>query len=133
MILPFHTRDDEPLNRMLNAVQPGSYIRPHRHLTPPKAESIVVLRGTIGFLTFDESGTTLEATRLSASLPAFGVDCRPGVFHTFVSLEPDTVVFEVKPGPYVRASDKDFAQWAPKEWSEEAPAYLAKLEKAFAG
>ena len=46
-------------------------------------------------------------------------------------LEPDTVVFEVKPGPYQPTSDKDFAPWAPAEGGPDAPAYLADLEARF--
>ena len=40
-------------------------------------------------------------------------------------------IFEVKPGPYRPATDKDFAPWAPPEYSLEAPAFLAGIEDAF--
>ena len=52
VILSLHSSDDEPLHRMLNAIQPGSYVRPHRHLTPPKDEGVVVLSGSVGFVPF---------------------------------------------------------------------------------
>ena len=42
-IVPFHRSPEDALHRMLNAVQPESYVRPHRHLDPPKAEAWVVL------------------------------------------------------------------------------------------
>lgn len=112
---------------MLNALQPGSYVRPHRHLLPPKAESSVLLRGSIGFITFHDDGRVDRQLVLSAGSSSFGVDCQPGPFHTLFALEPDTVVFEVKPGPYDPASDKDFAPWAPEEGSPEATAYLERL------
>src|SRR5215207_1181011 len=38
MIQPFHRSEQDTLHRMFNAVQPDSYVRPHRHLDPPKAE-----------------------------------------------------------------------------------------------
>lgn len=41
------------------------------------------------------------------------------------------MIFEVKPGPYDPASDKDFATWAPPEYSPPAPAYLAEIEDDF--
>ena len=34
-VLILHREDSDPLQRMLNAVQPGSYIRPHRHRISP--------------------------------------------------------------------------------------------------
>lgn len=112
---------------MLNALQPGSYVRPHRHLSPPKAESIVLLRGKLGFVTFLDDGSVDRRLVLAAGSASFGVDCHPGLFHTIFALEPDTVVFEVKPGPYDPASDKDFAPWAPEEGSPESAAYLERL------
>src|SRR6187551_3594660 len=39
IIQPFHRTLDDALHRMFNAIQPGSYARPHRHLDPPKAEA----------------------------------------------------------------------------------------------
>jgi hypothetical protein len=37
------------------------------------------------------------------------------------------VCFEVKPGPYSTANDKDFAPWAPGEGGPTAAAYLDML------
>ena len=54
VIQPFHRSESATLHRMFNAVQPDSYIPPHRHLDPPKAESWIVLRGKLAFFTFDE-------------------------------------------------------------------------------
>lgn len=127
IILPLHPSADDNLHRMLNAMQPGSYVQPHRHSFPSKAESIVVLKGSIGCLTFDEAGRITQRYRLGANQPLFGIDIHAGIFHTFFALEEDTVVFEVKPGPYEKALDKDFAPWAPREGTAEAPAYLDAL------
>src|SRR5688572_11453773 len=56
-ILVLHRGNADPLQRVLNALQPGSYIRPHRHYTPPKAEALVLLSGSLGFVPFLEDGT----------------------------------------------------------------------------
>lgn len=53
----FHEGDADPLQRMLNALQPGSYIRPHRHLDPPKSESLVLLQGMLAYVSFATDGT----------------------------------------------------------------------------
>src|SRR5687767_11417414 len=127
VIAPFHRSESELLQRMLNAVQPGSYVRPHRHLDPPKAEAWVMLRGAAAFFTFEDDGRIRDTLRLSASGDPFGVDLAPGVYHTFVALERDTVIYEVKTGPYAAASDKSFAPWAPREGDPEAAAYVTRL------
>ena len=127
IILPFHKSNDCTLHRMLNAVQPGSYIRPHWHRDPPKDESLVLLRGAICVFIFGDEGQVLQRIRLAPGAANLGIDVAAGVYHSFIVLEPDTVVFEAKPGPYVRATDKDFAAWAPAEGTEASVRYLAGL------
>lgn len=127
VILPFHKRESDPLHRMLNAVQPDSYIRPHRHLDPPKSEAWILLRGSVAFFTFEDDGRVRECLRLKAGSARFGVDLVPGVYHSFVALEPDTVIYEVKTGPYTQATDKAFAPFAPEEGALEAAAYMQQL------
>jgi cupin fold WbuC family metalloprotein len=132
VIQPFHRSESATLQRMFNAVQPDSYIPPHRHLEPPKAESWVVLRGALAFFTFDDQGTITECLEIRAGGELFGVDLEPGVYHTFFALEANTVVYEVKDGPYSPATDKAFAEWAPREGTPEASRYLATLVREFA-
>ena len=129
----FHEGDADPLQRMLNALQPGSYIRPHRHLDPPKSESLVLLQGMLGYVSFRDDGSPDEDSFLliDGARDVYGCDIRPSVWHTIFALVPDTVIFEVKPGPYSPANDKDFAPWAPQEYSPPASAYLAEIEDGF--
>jgi cupin fold WbuC family metalloprotein len=127
VIAPFHKHHDDPLHRMLNAVQPDSYIRPHRHLDPPKAEGWVLLRGSLAFFTFDDDGGVRDCLRIAAGGDPFGVDLAAGIYHAFIALEPDTVIYEVKPGPYAPANDKSFGPWAPAEGDPRAPAYMRAL------
>ncbi len=125
-----HTGDADPLQRMLNAIQPGSYVRPHRHVEPPKAEIVVILQGSLGCVFFDDHGEPRksELVVLNARRGVFALDTRANVWHTILALEPDTVVLEAKPGPYNAGTDKEFASWSPPEHSAEAPAYLMRLE-----
>jgi cupin fold WbuC family metalloprotein len=125
-----HQEHKDNLHRMLNAFQPKSYVVPHRHLEDPKDEAIIILKGSIGCICFNEDGSIIPESvcYLSQNSDRIGLDVRAGVWHTFFALEKDTVIFEVKSGPYTRATDKDFAPWAPKEDSPDALAYLAKLE-----
>jgi cupin fold WbuC family metalloprotein len=127
IIQPLHKTPDAQLHRMLNAVQPGSYIQPHRHLFPPKAESVIVLRGAIYVFLFSSDGIIDAIHIIKAGSINLGIDSEPGVFHTFAAIEEDTVLFEVKPGPYNQADDKDFAPWAPVEGAHGAKEYLDNL------
>jgi cupin fold WbuC family metalloprotein len=129
----FHSSDQEALHRMLNSIQPGSYLRPHRHLDPPKDEAFVLLKGSAGFVIFDaEQGLRKkEFALLDHGRGIYGIDIRAGVWHTLFSLEPDTVLYEVKPGPYTPLTDKDFAPWSPRDNSPDAASFLAELEDEF--
>ncbi len=104
----------EPLQRMLNAVEPGSYIRPHRHFTPPKVEVFIILKGRGAGVLFDGDGAVKEIVVMDADGPVRGVEFAPGSWHTIISLQEGTVFFEAKDGPYIAISDKDFAPWAPE-------------------
>lgn len=132
VILPFHKHGADPLHRMLNAAQPGTYVRPHRHIAPPKSEAFLVLQGALAMFVFEDDGAIRDCFRLAAGSDRFGVDLAPGMFHSFIALEPDTLIYEVKNGPYEPASDKDFASWAPLEDSPGAAAYVAELAAAYA-
>ncbi|HEX8825423.1 MAG TPA: WbuC family cupin fold metalloprotein [Archangium sp.] len=131
IILPFHKSEADPLHRMLNVIQPDSYVRPHRHLEPPKSEAWVLLRGALAFFTFEDDGRVRDCLGLEAGGEHFGVDLAPGIFHGLVALAPDTVIFEVKNGPYAPTNDKAFASWAPAEGTPETSGYLAGLREEY--
>ena len=109
IILPYHKRAADKMHRMFNIIQPQSYIRPHTHITAQKTETIVLLKGAVCFFIFDAEGTVLEQHILRAASLNFGIDIEPHIFHSFIAIEEDTVLFEVKPGPHDKELDKDFA------------------------
>ncbi len=45
-------------HKMFNALQPGTYITPHRHMNPEKTETILVISGSMLFVQFDEMGNS---------------------------------------------------------------------------
>uniref|UniRef100_A0A831XFJ8 Cupin fold metalloprotein, WbuC family n=1 Tax=Geobacter metallireducens TaxID=28232 RepID=A0A831XFJ8_GEOME len=129
--LNFHPADDYPCHRFLNAVEPGTYIRPHRHLDPAKDESLAVLRGKVGIITFDERGMVTAAVLLEPGGAARVADIPHGEYHAAVSLETGTVFLEAKGGPYLPLTDQETAPWAPAEGEPAAAPYLAALEELF--
>ena len=133
IILPFHKTDDDHCHRMLNALQPGSYIRPHRHLSPPKTETILLLKGAICFVIFNSGGAVDNHFILAAGSSRIGIDIEPIIYHTLFALENDTVVFEVKNGPFSPVTSGDFAEWAPPEGHSAVETYLEKLRQKTIG
>jgi len=124
----FHAAPEENPNRLLNVLIRGTYIAPHRHLEPPKAEAFLVLEGEVAFFIFDDDGRVTGRHRLGADPElAPGIDLAPGVWHTLAAVTPHATCYEVKPGPYLLANDKAFAPWAPREGEPGVAAYLARL------
>lgn len=151
-----HTSDHALAHRLLNAVQPDSYIAPHRHLDPAKDETFVVLRGLMGLIIFDDAGNIVERIKVSAGDPkvvqgkqsagaggtannaansaesiTLGADIPAGTWHTSFALVPDTVILEAKVGPYHPLTNAERAPWAPAENTPEAAAQLASWHVLF--
>ena len=99
MNLNFHQSLDEKCHRFLNAVEPGTNIPIHRH--PEKDETFVVLRGRVRVITYNDDGTIIENMVLNPSEGRYGVNVGKNVWHTVESLDPGSVIFECKEGPYV--------------------------------
>jgi cupin fold WbuC family metalloprotein len=125
--LNMHADYADPCQRLFNAVEPDSYLRPHRHTDPPKAECFVAIRGRFHLLIFDDAGTVIERIELSPAGPVISAEVPVGTWHAIVALEPGSIFFETKPGPYTPLTDKDFAPWAPPEGSSEASEYLKNV------
>lgn len=122
-----HDSFSEPCQRLLNAVEPDSYIRPHRHLTPPKPETFLAVRGRFAAVLFNDGGEIIQVCFLAPVGGEIVADIAPGAWHAIFALESGSVFFETKPGPYEPISDKDWAPWAPAEGSPEAAPYFKEL------
>lgn len=126
----FHSTNEAPCHRLLNAIEPGSYVAPHRHLDPDKDESIVVLRGRLGCVVFDEVGGIVETCVLAPASARVGIDIAHGTYHMVFALEPGTVFFEAKAGPYQALSEAEWAPWAPREGEAGWAEFACLLEQA---
>ncbi|WP_439886244.1 WbuC family cupin fold metalloprotein [Pseudomonas sp. MBLB4123] len=127
----FHAME-ESCHRMAVGLQPDTYIPPHRHLSADKAEALLVLKGRLGLLIFDEAGALQGKRVLEAGGDCVGVDLPPGVFHALVVLQADSILFECKAGPYRPVGEGERAPWAPQEGEAAAAAYLAWMRGQFA-
>ncbi|MBP6784729.1 MAG: WbuC family cupin fold metalloprotein [Verrucomicrobiales bacterium] len=127
MLLPIHRHQDDLVQRMVNFLQPGTYIQAHQHPRDCASETILVTSGSLGFVTFDAAGEVLTTSRLSVGDL---IDIEARVWHGVLALAPDTIILEIKRGPY-DDQDKVFADWAPPENADDAPAYLKWLLSLF--
>lgn len=124
-----HDSHSDFSQRLLNAMEPGSYVRPHRHLAHPKPEGFVAVRGRLALFTFDAQGVVAQIVLLGPQEPVFGVDLPCGVWHTIISLEEGSAFYETKPGPYQPIDPLDLAPWAPAEGSPLVADYLEQLKQ----
>ncbi len=126
-----HQSYEEPCQRLFNAIEPGSYIRPHRHKTYPREELLVAIRGKMALFTFDDSGKVARMIPLVADEGSYstsvGVEVSSDVWHTVIALESGSVLLEVKAGPFDPRQPKDLAPWAPEEGTITAKDYLDLL------
>lgn len=125
----FHKSYDAPIQRMLNAAHPGTYVRPHKHENPDKIEVFAILKGRALIVEFDEKGQLVDHMILDPKKDGYAVEIPPRIWHSFIALLPDTVLYEVKEGPYNKDIDKNFAPWAPEEGTDEAQIFNEKILK----
>lgn len=126
-----HRCDESRCHRLLNAVEPGSYIRPHRHLDPEKDEAFILLKGRLGIVTFNDDGTVAETVLMSGADGALAVDIPWGIYHTAISLQSGTVFYETKAGPYLPLKEDEKAHWSPEDGDPRSMEYLEYLRGLF--
>lgn len=122
-----HETLQDASQRLLIAMEPGSYLRPHRHFYAAKPECFIALRGRFGFFQFDDQGGIVKFILLGNNDDSVGLNIPPGLWHTLISLQQGSILFETKPGPYTPISEKDLAPWSPAEGSEDVSAYMSFL------
>jgi cupin fold WbuC family metalloprotein len=125
----YHLDYTDPINRLLNAMEPGTYVQPHKHENPDKREIFIILEGSVAVICFDDKGRITGHIVLDHKKGSYGVEIPERLWHMVISLETGTVMYEVKDGPYAKMNDKNFATWAPKEGDEGCDAFLQKILK----
>ena len=89
---------DDQSQRMLNALEPGTVMPIHRHLA--SSETVIILRGRIRWLFYDEQGRITESTELWSNGDVRMLNVEKGRWHSLECLESGSVLFEAKDGPY---------------------------------
>lgn len=125
----FHLHTEDSLHRLLNAMEPGTFLPAHRHRD--KDEGIVVLRGRVASFIFDQEGHILQQAIIDPREGVYGFDIPAGEWHGLLVLESGTVLYETKAGPYRPLDPDEIAPWSPAPEDRLAiEAFLARLTEA---
>ena len=108
-----HNSLEAPSQRLFNALQPGTKMEIHRHRHT--SETCLVMRGSVRYSIYADDGSVLESFILKAGSECFGYNVPAGRWHTMEPLEPNTVIFGCKDGPYHPLDPKDVLASSDKE------------------
>lgn len=103
-----HEHLEDKTHRFFNAMEPGTVVPIHRHRNC--AETFMLVRGKMRVVLYDDDKNVIEDTILSAANCNYGIHIPIGVWHWIEILEPDTVTFEVKEGPYIPLTVEDIME-----------------------
>lgn len=84
--------------RMLNALEPGTVMPIHRHHA--SSETVVVLRGKIRWIFYDDNGNETERVVLDADGEPRMLNVEKDRWHSLECLTTGAVLYESKDGPY---------------------------------
>lgn len=96
---------DDKSQRMLNAIEPGSPLPVHRHVK--SSETVIVLRGRLREIFYDDSGQVTEVIDMYPGGPEPALQIPQGQWHTVEVAESGTVIIEMKDGPYEPLGPED--------------------------
>ena len=96
--LDLRNSPDDQSRRMLNALEPGTVMPIHRHHA--SSETVVILRGKIRWLFYDDQGRITESTELRSDGDIRMLNVEKDRWHSLECLESGSVLYESKDGPY---------------------------------
>ena len=94
-------------------------------------EFFLVFQGKLGIIIMDKNGQILEKEQVSANGSTRGIELPEGTYHTLVALSPNTVILELKEGPYDPTTDKEFLDAFPAEGTPAAKNLVETWEGYF--
>jgi cupin fold WbuC family metalloprotein len=124
----------ERVQRFINILQPGTYVRPHRHCRDRGVngfEFFLVCQGALGMIVMSDRGEIVATELVSAGGKVWAIELPEATYHTIVALTPDTMILELKEGPYDSSTDKEFLDEFPAEGTNAAKQLVREWEKFF--
>jgi cupin fold WbuC family metalloprotein len=87
---------DDQSQRMLNALEPGTVMPIHRHMS--SSETCICIRGHFEEYFYDSDGRLTDTIDMVPGGVVLNIE--KGQWHSLKCLESGTVLFEAKDGPY---------------------------------
>ena len=104
----FHQDLGEKVQRLLNAMEPGTVLPVHRH--PYTDETYIILRGKLDVHAYNDKKELIATYRLDPREGKYGISMPAGSWHNVEVLESGTVIFELKEGPYAPLEKDDMME-----------------------
>ena len=98
MAMDLRNSPEDGSQRMLNALEPGTVMPIHRHHA--SSETVVLIRGKINWIFYDENGQETERVLLDANGENRMLVAEKDRWHSLECLESGSVLYESKDGPY---------------------------------
>jgi cupin fold WbuC family metalloprotein len=124
-----HPELQDPVQRLAIAMEPGTYVRVHRH--PHTFELLTPLNGRFVVLNFDDQGQVTARTILGEDSAV--LETPANTWHAVLSLDVSGVIFEVKQGAYQPVAAEDYWPGSPAEGEAGTEQVMAWYEVAQVG
>lgn len=106
--LDMRTTLDDTSQRLLNAMELGTFMPIHRHRTT--SETMVMVRGKLVERFYDNDGNLTDEYMMEPMGEYPMIQVPAGQWHSLEVLESGTVIFEAKDGMYMPLREEDIMQ-----------------------
>ena len=73
---------------------------------------------------------TADKVNLNPDKGMYGIEIPPCIWHCIIVLEPNTVIYEIKQGPYAPLIPENLAPWAPDVADKEGiKAFMKRMSE----
>lgn len=100
-----HESSEDNVQRMFNALEPGTIVPIARH--PYSSETLIMLRGRLRVLIYDDHKNIIDDVVIAPNTENIGFHIPKGTWHKVESLEHGTICFETREGPYQPVAEED--------------------------
>jgi cupin fold WbuC family metalloprotein len=118
--LNIHPSTQDSVQRLAIAMEPGTYVRAHRH--PHTWEMLTALQGRFIVLLYDAEHNVTERIVLGEEVKL--LEFAANTWHSVLSLDEGGVIFEVKQGAYQPVEAQDYLPNSPEEGAPQVAAIL---------
>ena len=107
MAMDLRNSPEDQSQRMLNALEPRTVLPIHRH--HGSSETVVIIRGRIRWIFYDEDGNETESVLLDANGPVRMLVAEKDRWHSLECIE-SAVIYESKDGAYQPLGPEDIME-----------------------